>query len=225
MVSGDELGIWLSDERDIEVRFACFPDCAISTFERTDPEWEERTPVWVLSEMEGGWRPRFLGKKVIVSMFDACPLPYLQPHEYRIWNEYVIGRLVRGLRGSGVLTISHRPGWPWHFGLSWSRYPLDPCNRLVTEQPPVWWGAVDLWADLPGGFVQLYHRVRVQQRRWEADWDRQVAERRALLDAGLIEPARRLPDAELADFRRRIEEVRAGAFEEEGRQLPPRRDP
>lgn len=208
-------------EREVEFQFACIPECTIPIFTRTDPEWEERSPVWVVSEMEGGWQPRIFGERIIVSMFDACPHPFLRPHEYRVWNEYVIRRLARGLRGSGVLTITHRIGWPWHFGLSWSRYPLQPESRFITDRPPTWWGAIDLWGELEGGFQPLFHRVQAELHHNNMEWDRQVARRRRLIEDGLIEPQRRMPDADLARFRQRIEEVlREGLEEREVRQLP-----
>ena len=216
----------LTEDHDIEVQFACIPEVTIPIFTRTDPDWEAHTPVWVLDEVEG-WRPRVLGHRVVISMFDGCPHPFLRPHEYRVWNEYVIQRLCRGLRGSGILTIVHRVGWPWHFGLAWSRYPLCPDNRLMTTRPPTWWGAIDWWGDLDGGFPQLYRRVQAKLQRWNDDWDRQVAERRQLIAEGIIEPERRLPDAELARFRQRLEAVLREGLEErqDARLLPPRRDP
>lgn len=218
----DELAL---TERDIEVQFACIPECTIPIFYRSDPEWEEHSAVWIVSQDEGGWRPRWLGQRVIVSMFDACPHPFLRPHEYRVWNEYVIKRLVRGLRGSGVLTIVHRIGWPWHFGLAWSRYPLLPDHMTITERPPVWWGAMDLWGELEGGFPDLYQRVHAELYRNNVEWERQVARRRRLVEDGLIEPQRRMPDAEMARFRQRIEQVLTEGMEErrDARLLPERR--
>lgn len=203
---------------EIRLQFACVPDGGIPIFERTWPEWEQpedQPPVWVVEEdwWKGShWRPRFASQKVFVSMVDLCPYADLKPHEYRMWNEHVILRLVRNLRGSGVLTISHRRGWPWHFGLSWSRYPLRPVFTGMTRQLPTWWGAEDWWAELDDDFDEFQDRLEYRQHLRNLEWDRREALHRRRIEEGIIPRPRPLTEQDRERFRRQIEEALADAL-------------
>jgi hypothetical protein len=205
------------EDADVSLEFACVPDAAIPIFARTDPEDEEPSPVWVLNDYNGlNWEPRIFNKKVITSTFDTCPHPSLRPHEYRVWNEFVISRLVRGIRGDGILTLVHRMGWPWHVGLAWSRYPLQPLFK-GSRLPPKWWDAEDLWGDLPGGFEELLLRVREDLYQQSLEMNRRSAVRQLQIENGEIEAPRRMTWRDVENFRRRLDEALDGIFEEEGR--------
>lgn len=209
-------------DREIRLRFACIPEGGLAAFYRTDPEWEDRRPVYVTGGTPGAldWRPSLLKNKILVSMFDSCPYVDLEPYEYRLWNEHVIMELASFLSGSGTLTISHRLCWPWHFGLSWSEYPLWPISANVTNTPPFWWRAEDVWGNLPdGGYAELAVRLERRQYHRNLEWNRRAALHRLRIEQGLIPPPRRQTEEERERFRRRLEEALDAALS--GRRRPP----
>jgi hypothetical protein len=140
-------------------------------------------------------------------MLDVCPYADLQPHEYRKWNEHVLLKFIRNLKGEGVLTIVHRQGWGWHFGMSWSRYPLQPRSREVSQRPPAWWTAEDRWCELEEDFEDF--RIRVEQRNEQRilAWEHRQTRYQLLVDRGYIEPPRLWTPADRRAFQRRLVEV------------------
>jgi hypothetical protein len=149
--------------RQIEFQFACIPQGGIPIFTRSLYEPEDRVPVYVYCDehAERGWRSTIFPRKIIAGMHEFCPDPFLTPYEYRVWNEHMLVRIVRGLRGDGVLTLIHRMGLSSDFGLCWSLYPLCFASRHMTDEPPLWWGAEGR-SNLD--FSQLQRRVLAQLR-------------------------------------------------------------
>ena len=151
----------------VQLDFACVPQGGLAFFHRGEDS------IYILCDDVQAWRPVSLPKKVIVPMFDTCPHPSLNAYEYRVWNEYALSRFVKGLRGDGVLTLTHRLGVNFHLGLSWSRYPLTPVSESVTDEPPRWWGA----EGSAGTFPELRQRVDNDLYRWELEWEQRRVER------------------------------------------------
>ncbi len=170
------MNILLYRGREIELQFACVAMGGIPIFTRAiEPDIEDQSPVYVYADeyQSRGWQPRILQRKILVGMSDVCPDPFLTPYQYRIWNEHLLAGLVRRLSGNGVLTLSHRKEWPWHFGLCWSLDPLMFANRCMTDEAPTWWGA-EGGPDL--NFHQLQCEVQNRQAHYVVEWNRQMTQ-------------------------------------------------
>jgi hypothetical protein len=199
-------------ERYIQLQFMCIPDGGIPICERTDVRKgeEPQTVVYVYHDEGAGWEPTFR-HKIILPMFDSAPAGFLKSHEYRVWNEHVISKLTRGLRGEGVLTLAHRLQQDWYMGLAWSTHPLRcVCNARHT--PPLWWGAEDLWAEVDG-FYQLERKVLAELERQHDRFQREAAERRIRDQEDPPPPRPRDPDP--GRFRRQLEAALRDALRED----------
>ena len=193
------------EDRYIKLQFVSIPDGAIPAFRR-DPI-DERD-IYVYRD-DHRWVPFFCSKTILVPLLEVCPHYFRKPHEYRVWHEHFLEEFLSPLRGEGYLTLCHRKGLPSMFGLAWSKYPLELKYRGTLKEPPVWWEAEDLWAEVHDFHTlkrDLEEATLLEDRRWEERQDLY----RLQVELGEIEPPRReTPEQRQARIRNLRNAVRA----------------
>jgi hypothetical protein len=154
--------------RVVRTRFVCIGEGGIGAFVN-----DEENTVYTVSLEGGGWEPRFTHcPTMLISMEDICPAMDLADYEFRTYNEHFLQEMLKKTRGDGVLTIVHRIGWQWHFGMAWSRKPLIPKSpHLVTSKPPRWWDAEDVFCEGPT-YEELEARLDQAAYDHARQWER-----------------------------------------------------
>jgi len=180
--------------RTISIRFACLSDGAIGAFHA-----DENNQVYTYEHNHKRWNPTHPGRLILVNMDDICPAYELPDYEFRTYNEFIVHKMLRRTCGDGTLTIVHRMGWLWHFGMAWTLKPISLKYGQATNTPPRWWNAEDLWCECPPveELVQRIDRdIASANARWaqlsaRANW----ALRQARMELGPEATAHEVEDA------------------------------